>query len=433
MTGIIDHETGTRDVTRLSGLRKVMMPVAVAGILAAVSSAGVPPSVGFLGKDLVYEATLGMGDSALLLTGLALLTSILILYAGFVAGIKPFFGQLPDQFEKLRLPEFLLWVPPLLLAAMGLVIGIFPGLIDGPLIKPVVDAVGGDGTAVELKLWHGFNTVLLLSAITLGTGTLCYFLLKPSDKKVRAIERFEKLSPKSIFIGMGSWFARFSAAWTSLFQNGFLRSYVTTIIVFLVILVGYSLFSGPRTIAVDWGSLAELTVYEIAIMILMVLSVMFIVGSKSRLNAVVGMGVMGYTICLLFVIYSAPDLAMTQFSIDTLTVILFVLVLARLPKYIEATNYKKKIRDGIISVSFGLLLALISLEVLQEPVDKEVSEFYAENAYKLAQGKNVVNVILVDFRGADTWMELTVLTAAALGVFSLLKLRLKKDERTIND
>ena len=433
ITGIIDHETGTRDVTRLGGLRKVMMPVAIAGFLAALSSAGVPPTVGFLGKDLVYEATLAMGDSAIFLTLLVLATNILILYAGFVAGIKPFTGKLPQEFEKLHLPSFLMWVPPLLLAVLGLVVGVFPGLIDAPLIKSVVHSVGGDGAGVQLKLWHGFNTVLLLSVTTLVVGTLCYLILKPSAKKLAIIERFEIVSPKSITIGFSHWFARFSSAWTGIFQNGFLRNYVTTIILFLVMLVGYSLFSGPRTIVVDWRSLGQLTVYEIAIMSLMLLSVLFIVGSKSRLNAVVGMGVLGYTICLLFVIYSAPDLAMTQFSIDTLTVILFVLVLARLPKYLEATNTRKKIRDGIIAGSFGLLLSLISLEVLQEPVNKEVSEFYAQNAYLLAQGKNVVNVILVDFRGADTWMEITVLTAAALGVFSLLKLRLKKDERTIND
>jgi len=147
----------------------------------------------------------------------------------------------------------------------------------------------------------------------------------------------------------------------------------------------------------------------------------------------VAMGVVGYAICLMFVIYSAPDLAMTQFSIDTLTVILFVLVLSSLPKYLSISDHKMKAIDGFLSVAFGLLITLIALEVLGEPVDKEVSNFYADNAYVMAKGKNVVNVILVDFRGIDTLMEISVLTIAALGVFSLLKLRLRRDDRELKD
>lgn len=169
------------------------------------------------------------------------------------------------------------------------------------------------------------------------------------------------------------------------------------------------------------------------IMGIMFFAVIFIVLTKSRLTAVVGMGVVGYAIALLFVIYSAPDLAMTQFSIDTLTVILFVLVLSSLPKYLSITDYKMRARDGVLSIAFGTLITLIALEVLREPVHKEISQFYAENAYVLAKGKNVVNVILVDFRGTDTLIEIAVLTVAALGVFSLLKLRLKRDDRKIND
>lgn len=433
ITGIIDHETGTRNVTVLAGLRKVMLPVAIAGVLAAISSAGMPPTIGFVGKDLVYEATLHMGDWSVLLTVLAISTNILILYAGFVAGIKPFTGKLPDKFSKVHLPSFLMWVPPLILAVLGLLIGIFPGVIDGPLIKPIINAVGHDGDAVYLKLWHGFNLVLGLSALTLAGGFILYFLLKPSEKREAAIAKLDFIAPKDLLLKFASGFKTFSGSWTSVFQNGFLRNYVTTIILFLVVLVGYSLFQGTSGFPLDLSSFSRMTFYEITIMGIMFLAVFFVVGSNSRLTAVVGMGVVGYAICLLFVIYSAPDLAMTQFSIDTLTVILFVLVLSSLPKYLSITDYKVRIKDGILSVAFGILITLISLEVLNQPVNKQISEFYAENAYVLAHGKNVVNVILVDFRGTDTLIEITVLTVAALGVFSLLKLRLKKEDRKIND
>jgi multicomponent Na+:H+ antiporter subunit A len=132
---------------------------------------------------------------------------------------------------------------------------------------------------------------------------------------------------------------------------------------------------------------------------------------------------------LLFLFYGAPDLAMTQFSVDTLTVILFVLVLYKLPKYLNLSDIRLRIKHGILSISFGVLITILILKVLGEPKNTEVTEFYAENAYKLAHGKNIVNVILVDFRGTDTIIEISVLIVAALGVFGLLKLKLKTTDK----
>lgn len=434
ITGIIDHETGTRNITLLAGLRKVMMPVAVTGFLAAISSAGMPPTIGFVGKDLVYESTLHMGDWSTFLTIIAICTNVLLLWAGFMVGIKPFMGKLPQNFHQgVHMPYLAMWVPPLILAVLGIIIGILPAIIDGPLIKPVVDAVGLDGSEVHLKLWHGFNFVLALSALTLAVGIGLYFFVKPSERKEATIGKLEFISPKSLILHFGSGFTVFSNWWTRIFQNGFLRNYVSTIILFLVVLVGYSLFTGDRSFPLDMSSFSEMTYYEMIIMGIMFLAILFVVGARSRLTAVVAMGVVGYAICLMFVIYSAPDLAMTQFSIDTLTVILFVLVLSSLPKYLSISDYRMKAIDGVLSISFGVLISLIALEVLGEPVDKEVSDFYANNSYVLAKGKNVVNVILVDFRGADTLIEISVLTVAALGVFSLLKLRLKRDDRELKD
>src|SRR5690606_35688833 len=127
ITGVIDHETGTRDVTRLSGLRKVLLPLAVAGAMAALSSAGLPFTFGFIGKDLVYEATLHVaGIAAIAFTAIAVLTDIFLLVAGFLAGVKPFTGKLPEAYKKVHLPHWLMWVPPLLLGIFGLLFGMFP-------------------------------------------------------------------------------------------------------------------------------------------------------------------------------------------------------------------------------------------------------------------------------------------------------------------
>src|SRR5690606_25215519 len=160
-----------------------------------------------------------------------------------------------------------------------------------------------------------------------------------------------------------------------------------------------------------------------AVFIIILVSTYYTLKTTSRLTAIASLGIIGYCLCLIFVFYGAPDLAMTQFAIDTLTVVLFVLVLFKLPAFLPFRNKKIIFRDGLISLGFGGLIMLITLQSLIYPASKEISRFYAENAYVLAKGKNVVNVILVDFRGFDTLIETIVLSIAALGVFGILKYR----------
>ena len=428
VTGIIDHQTHTRDVTRLAGLNKIMLPVGIAGILAAISSAGIPPTIGFVGKELTYEATLHSETLVIILMIAIVLTKIFLLYAGFVAGIKPFTGKLPEEHANTKKPGAILWLPPALLALLSVVFGVAPFIIESSIIKPVVEAMGGDASEIHLALWHGFNIVFILSLITIGVGTALYFILKPSKKMEHGIARFDSLAPESILEQFNKIFVAISNFWTQFFQNGYLRNYISIIILFLVVLVGY-IMVGNTNYAIDYNSLSKITVYEITTTLILIAGIFYTVFTDSRLAAVAAMGVVGLSICLIFVFYSAPDLAMTQFSIDTLTVILFVLVLYKLPKYLKLSDYKTRLRDGILSSIFGLIITLLALEVLSEPVSKEVGEFYAANSYVEAHGKNVVNVILVDFRGADTLIEISVLSIAAVGVFGLMKLRLKMKDR----
>jgi multicomponent Na+:H+ antiporter subunit A len=140
--------------------------------------------------------------------------------------------------------------------------------------------------------------------------------------------------------------------------------------------------------------------------------------------AILALGIVGFVNCLFFLFFSAPDLAMTQFSIDTLTVVLFMLVLFRLPKNKRLSSNPIRIRDGVISLVFGAFIAILTLEVFESPSQTDVSTFHAENAYLLAKGRNVVNVILVDFRASDTIVETVVLVIAAIGVYTLMKLDL---------
>lgn len=429
VTGIIDHETHTRDITKLSGLRKVLMPVFIAALLAALSSAGLPSTFGFIGKDLIYEATLNYKENWVIwLTALAVITNIGLVAAGFMAGIKPFVGKLPETFEKVHLPYPSMWIPPLLLAVLGLVFGLIPGTIGDLFNHQAANAIHQGETGMHLAIYHGLNLVLLLSIVTLAIGTLVYFINKPNEVKLRAVERFNNIAPQHIFLKIGEGIAQISAWYTRTFHNGYLRSYHIKIIIFAELLLAYKLWlSGP--IHIDFEKLTPLTWYEVGFVAMLLGALYIIVTTRSRLTSVVSTSVIGYCICLLFVFYSAPDLAMTQFTIDTLTTVLFVLVLYKLPSFINMTSRLVLIRDAVVALGFGAILSLIALKVLQEPNTTEISSFYGENAYLLAKGKNVVNTILVDFRGIDTMFETVVLSIAAIGVYSLIRLRLKSSEK----
>lgn len=430
VTGIIDHETGTRDITKLSGLRKVLMPVAIAGILAALSSAGLPGTFGFIGKDLIYEATLHSKENLMLiLTILAVFTNTCLVAAGFMAGWKPFAGELPPEYSKLHLPYKSMWIPPLILGTLGLLFGLFPGFIGKWMSLATANSIFGAETDLKLAIWHGsFNTVLILSLVTLGLGILLYLFNKPSEKKVSFIEKFQSISSQSILTGYSNDIIRFSTWYTGKFHNGYLRSYHLKIILFAEGLLIYKLWmSGP--IQIDFDNLTPLTIYEVAVVIILLGALLIVVTTPSRLTAVVSMSVIGYCICLMYVFYSAPDLAMTQFTIDTLSTVLFVLVLYKLPGFLNLASAKQQNRDIVVALGFGAILSIIALKVLYEPIQTQTSDFYGENAYILAKGKNVVNLILADFRGIDTMFETVVLGIAALGVYSLLKLRLKSSEK----
>jgi len=428
ITGIIDHETGTRDITKLSGLKHGLMPVAIAGAVAACISGGIIPTIGFVGKDLIYEATLHFEEYGILLTAIAILTNILLFYGGFIVGVKPFFGKQQDVFSNLHLPHYSMWVPPLFMVILGIVFGVFPSLLGDSVIINAADDLHRSTSGAEVKLWHGFNLIFWLSMLTIGFGAVLYLVISPKHTYKKFSEKLEFLSPKSITNYIIVFFEIISKYWTLLFQSGYLRHYVATYVTFVIILVGYLLLSDP-ILRIDYNSLSALTVYEIVIVGIMFVSTLFTVFTSSRLAAVASMGIIGFAFCLLYLFYSAPDLAMTQFSVDTLTVILFVLILYRLPKYLKFSKNYLRIEHGVLSIIFGTVITFLILKVLSEPKNSEISNFYADNSYLLAKGKNVVNVILVDFRGVDTLIEISVLIVASLGVFGLLKLRLRTRDK----
>jgi multicomponent Na+:H+ antiporter subunit A len=423
LTGAVDHATHTRNVLRLHGLRHYLPALAVAGLLAALLNGGFPPFLGFIGKDLMYEAMLHAHATAWIPVLLAV--NVALLYAGLQVGFRPFMGvPLPES--AVSKVSYWLWVPPLVLATLGLLFGLFAH-IPHALVAAAQEAVGTSASA-PLKLWHGFNEVLAWSLTTLLAGLLLYRFWPMKRERLGWVERLEAGSPAAVFGQLGQGIQVFAKAYTSFFQHGYLRYYVMTVVLVLVAGISMLLFEN-YTFKSSFEPLLELTFYELGTLGMLLSGLVFVVFTQSRLAAVAALGVMGFAICLLFVFYSAPDLAITQFAIDTLTVILFVLVLYKLPRYIRVSSLGVVLRDALVSLSFGVLIALLALQVLHQPLERAVAGYYAAESYLAAKGKNVVNVILVDFRGADTLVEITVLSIAALGVYGLLKLRLRSDER----
>ena len=420
--GIIDHTVHSRDITQISGLWKFMPLVGIAALIAALSSAGVPLFFGFISKELIYESTMDFPKWGIWFSVLAISTNALLACSGFLAGIKPFVGKPSHTGDELHKPSFYLWFPVILLSFFTVVFGVAPYLVDKGILVYAFESVSLVKTELYLKLWHGFNLVLGLSILTILLGILIYFAQRYFYLISNFVSKLNAISPESYSQSFGEFFRKFAFVYTRLLHNGYLRNYIIVIVLFITGLVGYRFFSSIP-IQVITEDLSGFRVYELTVFIIILISIFYILFTTSRLTAIASLGIIGYGICLIFVFYGAPDLAMTQFAIDTLTVVLFVLVLFKLPSFLPFRNRKIIFRDAVISLSFGGLIMLIALQSLVYPASKEISRFYADNAYKLAKGKNVVNVILVDFRGFDTMIESVVLSIAALGVYGILKYR----------
>jgi multicomponent Na+:H+ antiporter subunit A len=206
-----------------------------------------------------------------------------------------------------------------------------------------------------------------------------------------------------------------------------LRLYLLTIIVTTVGLVGGTLV-GRGGMPVTLGGM-DMLFYEVGLAVLILLAAAMAVRAPGRLTTVAALSVVGYCVSLIYILYGAPDLAMTQILVETLTVILFVLVFYHLPRFSRISSLATRVRDGIIALTTGGLITLLVLAVTAEPTDTTIAQYFAEQSQPLAHGRNVVNVILVDFRGFDTLGEITVLSVAAIGVYALLKLRPSKGRK----
>jgi multicomponent Na+:H+ antiporter subunit A len=422
VVGAVDHETGARDSELLGGLFRAMPITACAAALAGLSNAGAPPLLGFVGKELVYEAVFE-APMAHILAGAVFLANISFVAVAAIVGIRPFIGRTRQAPKTLHEAPFALWAGPMLLAAMGLIIGLQPHIIAGPLISPAVTAVEGQKGAVELSLWHGLNPTLAWSAAGLVLGAGLFVVRRRLRQLMYKVDYSAMLGPARWYEFALKGLNTLAIVQTRILQNGRLHFYLLIVITTTVILVGATL--SKKDILVGLSRWGDIRAYE-ALLALMILSAtILVVRSRSRMTAVVALGVVGYGVALLFLLFSAPDLAMTQFAIETLSVILLVLVLFRLPTYKRYSRRMESMRDVVPAIAAGGLMTALVLIATTLTGDSHLTPYFVQNSLSLAKGRNIVNVILVDFRGLDTLGEITVLSVAAIGVYSLLKLRSK--------
>lgn len=421
VAGAIDHQTGESDVDRLGGLRRAMPITAVAGALAALSMAGLPPFLGFISKESILGALWEAPRASVLLTAASFLTSVFIVVLAFVAGIKPFTGAIKATPKHPREASASLWGGPLIMAGLGLLMGVMPAVVAGGLLTSSSSAVLGYPVIVKLGLWHGFNLSLAFSVIAVAAGVILFIkwsALRQLASRPRLVARWGP--ERWYFIGLYL-VNRVADAQTRLFQSGYLRYYLLVVISTTVGLVGYTALGRTN---ISWpNEWLDIRFYEAVLIGTILLAAAMVVRSRSRLAAVAGLGVVGYGVGLIFLLFGGPDLAMTQFVVETLTVILFVLVFYHLPPYTKQSGSASRLRDLILALTAGGLMSVLVLVATVTQVRPSISSYFAEHSLTLAYGRNVVNVILVDFRALDTLGEITVLAVAGLGVYALLKLR----------
>jgi multicomponent Na+:H+ antiporter subunit A len=427
VAGTIDYETGTRDVSILSGLRKYLPVTMTAALLASFSMMGIIPLVGFIGKETVYSSILDVENFRFFLLALAVISNAFIVMVTIMVGIKPFFGNLLPTPKSPHEAPIKMLIGPLVLSVFGLLSGLFPNVFIQKLLDQSTISILAEELGITVKLWHGFNFVLLLSFVTLALGISIYYFRKQIFHALDNISLTKFIKPSYWYERILNGTLSFAKLQTEVLQNGYLRYYIIFIILTTLGLAGYTLFRIPGIDSLEIN--LDLAIYELIIALMIIASTILVITSDSRLKAIVALGVIGFCMGIIFILYSAPDLALTTFAIETLTVILFVLVLYKLPKYLKFSKPGSKIRDAIIACSVGTFMTLTVLLITVGEMQSELKKYFAEASLPEGKGRNIVNVILVDFRAIDTLGEITVLAVAAIGVYALLKLRLKEGDK----
>ncbi len=430
LAGIVDHETGTRDLRKLGGLWSLMPWTATLSMVAAASMAGVPLTGGFLSKEMLFtEAVTGTAGWAHLLMPLAVTLAGIFSVAYSVRFVHDVYFNAPDHAPSQDLPNphpheppLLMKAPVAILAILGIVVGLLPTLTFGPMVALAAAAVTGQPLPdYHLSIWHGFNLPLLMSVIALAGGAGLYFMLIKHNRlhQIESEQWFGPLRGGLLFDRLINALFQGAGLITARLENGSLQRYLALLIG--ATLVGVTAMLWGEPISTGSRELLPASLLPIVVWLLLLGScATLVIQHHQRLQTVVILGVVGLVTSLVFVQFSAPDLALTQLSVELVTTVLLLMGLALLPQQTpRESSQPRRWRDASLAIAGGLGVTWLAWLILTRD-GQSISWYLLEQSYPLGGGTNVVNVILVDFRGYDTWGEVTVLGIAALGVLAML-------------
>lgn len=428
IAGIIDHESGTRDLRKLSGLWQLLPFTATLTMVTAAAMAGVPLTNGFLSKEMFFTELLANLSGPVLVISAVLATlagifavsySVRLVHGVFFDG--PLNKRIPNQ--DAHEPPFGMRAPATLLAILCILVGIFPALLIEPIINATTRATTQlpEFAGVHLAIWHGFNLPLLMSVIALVGGTALYFALA-KDGRIRKIDLdryFGRFQGKLIFESMIENLFKYTRKFKLATETSKLQSYLAWIVIFCIALLAVPLV--PADLSTGTRELTEAPILAIVLWLLLFSACwMMLWFHHERIKAILISGAVGLVVTMVFVGLSAPDLALTQITVDVVTTVLLLMSLSLLP---QLTPYESQVsrrwRDAFIAIIGGSGIAWIAWLILTRD-HNSISWFFLQQSIPLGGGTNVVNVILVDFRGFDTFGEITVLGIAAIGTLCLM-------------
>jgi multicomponent K+:H+ antiporter subunit A len=422
--GIIDHETGTRDMRLINGLWTYMPWTATLAMVAAAAMAGVPLLNGFLSKEMFFAETLhlnALGPARGLVPLAATLAGVFaVAYsARFIHDV--FFNGKPrnlPRFPPQEPPRFM-QLPVAILVGQCLLVGVFPELIVAPFLRLAAgDMLGVPLPRYDLAIWHGFNTPLVMSLVALAGGLVLYCMRHRIFAFHR--QRWPELDALALFRTTVGLLANGALRLTRMVENGSLQRATALLVLTAMLAVCWPLANSvsPLTGPMPLTPVDGLT--AIGALLMMAASVLAVLWHRRRFSVLIVLSVVGLMAVLTFVRFSAPDLALTQLAVEVVTILLLILALFFLPQQDRAESRPlRRSRDLLLAVGMGSGAGVLTWSILTRPVDS-IADFFLANSLPGGGGANVVNVILVDFRGFDTLGEITVLAAAALGIYGLL-------------
>jgi len=423
VAGIIDHETGTRDMRKINGLIKYMPHTAALAIIASFAMAGVPLLNGFLSKEMFFAEAVTASQASMYAWAIPVLVTIAgilsVAYSlRFIHDV--FFNGEPIGLTKTpHEPPRFMKIPVDFLVIICLAVGILPMYTVAPILEvAVAGTLQTTPPEYSLAIWHGLNLPLMMSFVALGVGVLIYFNRKTLIKNY---ERHEHINAKAYFMKLMDKLIQLSITVSRSFDKGSLQNSAAWIIFGSIVITAFGFLSFNSELLGNRALMEVDPVSVIVASLLMIASVMTAVWHRKRIVSLVVIGVVGLVIALTFIKFSAPDLALTQISVEIVTIILLLLALYFLPQKTPKEIGKLRIwRDMGLAIFSGVGVTLFTMMVLSREFDP-ISYYFLNNSVPGGGGTNVVNVILVDFRGFDTLGEIVVLALAGLGIFAMLQ------------